>query len=210
MIKYWFNNLIKFILIKFFLKKKVAEKKSDFYDTRLERVSLDLENSPWNDVYHAAFSFLPNFGKNYLSILDIGCGTGRFASFFKRRQGCYNGIDFSKERINLAKKYYPNMNFLIKDINTSDTEFFNRFNSFIILEVLEHLNKDLELLKKLPLNSTVIFSVPNYHSQGHVRIFNTIKDIKKRYSKFLDIVDFHILPRKRRGRVIFLVKSIRL
>ena len=49
------------------------------------------------------------------SILDIGCGYGRAKDFFADRS--YIGIDFVPEFIDIAKKKYPDCNFLLADIH---------------------------------------------------------------------------------------------
>jgi SAM-dependent methyltransferase len=60
------------------------EQESAFYDDRLERVSLPLEESPWQDVYNEVAKRLPSPGIGP-SIADVGCGTGRLAKLLEKR-----------------------------------------------------------------------------------------------------------------------------
>lgn len=47
-----------------------------------------------------------------------------------------------------------------------------------MLEVLEHLSKDRKVLMRLPKRSRIIFSVPNFDSASHVRVFHSEEDVK--------------------------------
>jgi 2-polyprenyl-3-methyl-5-hydroxy-6-metoxy-1,4-benzoquinol methylase len=82
-----------------------------------------------------------------------------------------------------------------------------KFNLFILLEVLEHVNDDMKLLSTLPSGSRVIFSVPNYDSKAHVRFFGSAGDVIQRYQKILNFSDGERrkrLRRKRQDRFIYL------
>ena len=57
-------------------------------------------------------------------------------------------------------------------------------NLFICLEVLEHVENDINVIKKMCPKSEFIFSVPNYDSLGHVRLFNNENEIRERYNNF--------------------------
>ena len=179
----------------------------NFYDKRLERVSLPLEESPWKDVYESAASLLPSPAM-CPKIADIGCGTGRFAKLLHQLGYTeYMGIDFSPARIREAKEYVPEFKFLVGDMfDKSFQRIFPDFNVFIILEVLEHIESDFKLLKRIPSGALIIFSVPNYDSAGHIRYFTDQESVLRRYSKYLDfsMEQRVLLPRKKQGKYIFL------
>ena len=46
------------------------------------------------------------------TILDFGCGSGRWAEFFCSRGAIYTGVDISDEMIELSKSRYPGMTFI--------------------------------------------------------------------------------------------------
>lgn len=48
--------------------------------------------------------FLKEYVNSGDSVLDIGCGNGRFSDLFKNEDIDYTGIDFSKQLIEIAKK----------------------------------------------------------------------------------------------------------
>lgn len=64
---------------------------------------------------------------------------------------------------------------------------------FLSFEMLEHMNRDIELCNMLPIGSAIIFSVPNFKSFNHMRIFDDLKSIQSRYIMF-DIVNYLSLP----------------
>lgn len=119
------------------------------------------------------------------SILEIGCGSGQLANLlFEKQRTNYLGIDFSKEAIELAKKTNKKYEekFICRDFFTyAESNILNKSTIYIALEVLEHINRDLELVRKLPTGSVIIFSVPNFKSFNHVRTYNTIYEISERY-----------------------------
>lgn len=79
-----------------------------------------------------------------------------------------------------------------------------------LLEVLEHLDKDIEIILKIKRNTKVYFSVPNFNSEGHVRVFKNENDIVERYKDcfiFNDIFTFQIGKNKKKFYVSVLDAS---
>ncbi|MCD6471014.1 class I SAM-dependent methyltransferase [bacterium] len=48
-------------------------------------------------------------------VLDLGCGNGRFYELFKNKKVEYIGVDNCQKLISLARKKYPNANFIFGD-----------------------------------------------------------------------------------------------
>ena len=131
-------------------------------------------------------NILNNIIKKYpikSKILDIGCGSGQFGHLlFDNEYKNYLGIDFSQEAINIAKTFSPQK----YQKNNYQEINFNEFDIIISLEVLEHLDNDLELIEKIPKDKIFIFSVPNFKCKSHVRTYNE-DIIKERYSEYLKL-----------------------
>ena len=182
-----------------------------YYDENMARVNLPLELSPWRDLYDKAASLLPP-PEECTTIVDIGCGTGRFARLLANRgYTSYWGIDFSELRINEAKRYVPQFTFSFANVLEEWVqEELTRFNLFVLLEVLEHISDDLKLLSALPPSSKVIFSVPNFDSRGHVRFFSIEDDVIHRYQQVLDFSNGERLKERRRApdKMIYLFSCI--
>lgn len=110
-------------------------------------------------------------------IYEIGCGVGQFAHYLNDKGfSRYTGIDVVPEAITEAKKRVPHMNFIEADAFDFQCE----YDTVVILEVLEHIENDLELLKTLK-PCKIVLSVPNFICDGHVRCFNRIEDVLRRY-----------------------------
>lgn len=188
-----------------------SEKAQDYYNSRLGRVTRPLEQSPWLTVYSLVADLLPK-PEAGIPIADLGCGTGRLAKLLHLHgHQHYWGVDFSEARILEASSYCPELTYEVG--NLFDPEIQRRFvdfKAFVITEVLEHVENDLDLLRAVPSGAQIICSVPNYDSAGHVRTFATADDATKRYSEVMTIEDVVVLPRRRAGRKIFVLNGTRL
>lgn len=97
-------------------------------------------------------------------ILDLGCGIGRYSQNFKDLGGEVFGLDVDEEKIEIAKKINPGINFLAsraENLPFSD----NFFDVIFVNEVLEHVEDDKKAVKELfrtlkPGGSAIIFA-PN-------------------------------------------------
>lgn len=115
---------------------------------------------------------------------DLGCGAGRFAKLLQQRGiTAYVGIDFCKDRIVIAKDYVPNFEFICADIMKSPIPL---ADCFVALEVLEHIEDDIGLIKRLPKGGLLIFSVPPTDAASHVRVFPDWNSVFERYGDVLD------------------------
>lgn len=136
-------------------------------------------------MYVEAARFIPS-GHH---VVDLGCGTGRFAyhlvsetSFY----GDYTGIDFSPATIVEASNYSGLDDYRCVDLNEWQPDpGRSGATTYVCLEVLEHLEDDMALVEKIPPGHQFIFSVPNYESEAHVRWFRSARDIFDRYASLL-------------------------
>lgn len=174
------------------------EQGSEFYDKAISLVELPLEESPWLILYTYALILLPFHLPFKPKIVDLGCGTGRFAKLLHTcRYEEYLGIDFSPVRIEMARKYVPDFKFEVGSFfDNRFHQVFSEFGHFVILEVLEHIRDDLRLLSLVPNGGHIIASVPNYFGEGtgHVRFFDKAEDLKHRYSSVMNIGSIKVIP----------------
>ncbi len=124
-------------------------------------------------------------------ILEIGCGAGQFASMLydKGIEG-YLGIDFSAEAVVIARASCPKCTFLVEDFCATNVLSTLNYSTVVILEVLEHLQKDLEVLKRIRSGTRVFGSVPSFPSTFHVRCFSSCEKVAGRYAELFD--EFHV------------------
>lgn len=97
---------------------------------------------------------LDNINFNGKKILEIGCGLGRWASFFHDKCDVYLGIDYSKNLIQIAKENYNFENCYFQEMSAFDidiNELIVRppFDIIFIAGVLIYLNdEDIPLMIK--------------------------------------------------------------
>jgi ubiquinone/menaquinone biosynthesis C-methylase UbiE len=118
------------------MNKKYAEKLAlgvnKHYSLVAERFSRT-RDIPWPEI---KFLFDTHIKRDD-SVLDLGCGNGRFSEFIENKKK-YIGIDNSQELIDIAKKRYPGIDFKKEDaLKTSfDNDCFDKIFS---VSVLHHL-----------------------------------------------------------------------
>lgn len=164
-----------------------AEKPASYYDKHFENersFQVHYKHSFYYVHWTQVIVFLRKIADP--EILEIGCGTGQLAEYLRdenfRR---YTGFDFSPKAISLARERVDAV-FFVGD--ALDPACYQRsFNTVICLEVLEHIRKDLEVLGLLPIDTHIVFSVPNFDAPSHVRWFTSERQIKTRYYRQVDI-----------------------
>lgn len=184
------------------------EKDSRYYNGHLKQFFK--KEYRWYDLYEEASKFLPPPSKE--TIVDLGCGVGGFARLLYRKgYKRYLGIDFSNYGIDLCKERVPSFAFIVGDLlDPKIRGRFSKHSTFVVLEVLEHINEDIQLLSSIPSKSTVIFSVPNKDFECHVRFFNNPEEVKLRYKDWLRFVDgMEVDKREKPGQKMFLFKTVR-
>ncbi|MFC1694031.1 class I SAM-dependent methyltransferase [Candidatus Latescibacterota bacterium] len=196
----------------FHRKKKSFERDSLFYDELFR-------TGGHEGLYHVHYTesrYYPVWrrGAEIISsmdnpkVLDIGCGPGQFASLLHDTGiTSYKGIDHSAVAIEMARENVPQWagHFTVNDVFEPDNY---RGNATIVVlfEVLEHLEKDLNLLRMVPPGTSILFSVPSYGSASHVRHYKSEGKVEKRYKQVVDIIlleTFADCPEP--GKTIYLV-----
>jgi 2-polyprenyl-3-methyl-5-hydroxy-6-metoxy-1,4-benzoquinol methylase len=163
-------------------------KDATWYNGNSDRAMLPIEQSPWLPLYKAAAGLLPH-PDGAVPILDLGCGTGRFAKLLHNRgYTAYTGVDFATALLSEARKYNKGQGYSFKTLDVYNAgELIEKHSLIVMLELLEHLEYDKELLEMITPGSQVIISVPNHESESHLRIFPDFASCKARYGDILDI-----------------------
>jgi len=115
-------------------------------------------------------------------ILEIGCGPGQLACLL-RDKGCrgYHGFDFSPKRIERAKRICPDFAFSLQDAFQTDLFTSLHYDAVICTEFLEHIEQDIEVLKKIKSGTVFYGTVPNFPFVSHVRYFRSEDEVVSRY-----------------------------
>lgn len=127
------------------------------------------------DTLEEGFSFKEK------KVLDFGCGTGSNCFIFDSNN--YLGIDVDKDRINYAKKLYPNYSFMtIKDCKIPVKD--NHFDFVCIFATLHHIPDDIALrytkeFYRILKKGGKILAIEAYASKTH-RFNNWFMDLVDR------------------------------
>lgn len=110
-------------------------------------------------------------------VLDMGCGTAQLQKYIKD----YHGFDFSPQAIKIA----GNTKVWVGDIYDKKN-YKKEYDTYVVIETLEHLKKDREVLAHIPCGKKVIFSVPSFQDPAHLRLY-TEGILKARYKSLIGI-----------------------
>lgn len=162
----------------------------EFYDRAMTEsgspAMLELAESPWRPLYAEAARWI----QSSAPVVDLGCGTGRFADEL-RNQGHaapFLGLDFSPATIAEATSYVGDerVQFEVRDLRAWIPDELRAGGTvYTCLEVLEHLADDVDLIARVPPGHELIFSVPNYPSEAHLRNFGHISQVWARYDELV-------------------------
>ncbi len=92
------------------------------------------------------------------NILDLGCGKGLILNYLKNYKS-YTGVDLN---LSSNKIKINNTNFIREDSIKYINQRLDKFNTFLIIDLIHHLDPDLQfkflidLLKKIKINDTII------------------------------------------------------
>ena len=89
-------------------------------------------------------------------ILDVGCGGGILSEQLHKHGAIVTGIDSSSKSITIARQHAEEQNYNIKYINKSifDITDCDSFDFIVCFEMIEHIDKPNDLIKKINELST--------------------------------------------------------
>jgi SAM-dependent methyltransferase len=195
-----------------FIPKKLltSEAGADYYDESFETLShwrAEYSASPWYYIWTVIVDRLQSIESAY--VLDVGCGPGQLAAFIRDRGITdYVGLDFSTARINFARTHVPELRFEVADAYTTDLFDTTPYNTVVCTEFLEHVEGDVDVMRRLRAGARFIGTVPNFGGGSHVRFFEDDAQVLERYSPCFETVrvDTFLMPKP--GRKQFLVDGI--
>lgn len=150
---------------------------------RIKKININTKKY-WNNVFNNSYKNVvrkTNINKykevaKYISkdsnILDIGSNFGDFIMYLEENNICfrnYTGFDFSDTAILNAKKEMPRHTWIIG--NCHDLNTFEKYNTIVCMQVLEHIDEPIIALKQmynaLTSNGQLLLTVPNLLNINH-------------------------------------------
>lgn len=125
------------------------------------------------------------------SVLTIGISNiPEIERIIEKRVKLCACIDLDKNKLNHAKKYLEKTKLIFADILNPPKDIFGKFDTVIMLEVLEHIDNDSAVIKNihkiLKKNGKLILTVPNKHP---LHLINPVKYTQhKRHYSMEDII----------------------
>jgi ubiquinone/menaquinone biosynthesis C-methylase UbiE len=120
------------------------------------------------------------------SVLDFGCGNGRFYSLIKDKNINYYGVDISEKLINLAQKQVPQGKFKIVNSDLKLSYQDNFFDNLVCIATLHHIPSEklrrkgvLEFKRVLKNNGTLILTVWDFYHGNNTKYLNLVSQNKK-------------------------------
>ncbi len=187
-----------------------AEKDARWYDQKFQANSHKPEHYTQFKYYFLFASMVTRLAPDGdESVLDIGCGPGHLAGLL-RDVGVarYCGFDFSEARIGFARATYPDREFHVADIFETDLFETVDYDTAVCTEVLEHIERDHDVLRKIKSGTRFLGSVPSYDSAAHVRYFANKSDVEARYREHFAKLRIDSLPHGVKGERIFILDGI--
>jgi 2-polyprenyl-3-methyl-5-hydroxy-6-metoxy-1,4-benzoquinol methylase len=136
-------------------------------------------------LYQTVFDAVERGGGE--KIMEVGCGSGSFAHLvFDRSSIEYAGFDFSTEAIRAAQLRTGRKSFYVGDARQR-TSYSRHYDTIVCMEVLEHIQDDLDAVKLWEPGCCCVCTVPNFWDPTHVRIFRDEEDVMSRYGGLIDI-----------------------
>jgi SAM-dependent methyltransferase len=189
-----------------------GEKGRDFYDRTFDA------DEYWKQHYtrtedYACWTVIVDRLRNWKArrLLEIGCGSGQLAralldaGFLES----YCGFDFSARRLSQARLFCPEARF--EEADAFQTDLYDRidYDSALSTEFLEHVEGDLEVLRRLKPGTKFIGSVPNFPFVSHVRHFKSSEEVTDRYGSLFRDFSVAAVPVDPKGKTLFLLQGVK-
>jgi 2-polyprenyl-3-methyl-5-hydroxy-6-metoxy-1,4-benzoquinol methylase len=136
------------------------------------------------------------------NILEVGCGSGSLAHMlFDRTSVDYFGFDFSAAAVAKAGARTGRPDRFAVARAGDNTIMQRPYDTVVCLEVLEHIERDLEVVASWRPGCACVCSVPNFDQPDHVRYFVHEDEVRERYGSLIDLDRVVRVPRSLvRGR----------
>jgi 2-polyprenyl-3-methyl-5-hydroxy-6-metoxy-1,4-benzoquinol methylase len=181
----------------------------------------------WKEARHeTVLHFLSTLPVAHPTILDLGCGPGRFTVRLARF-GEVTGIDLSEQAIAMAKTQYPQVTFLAGNLYDYPLPR-NRFDVVVSQEVVDHVEDRPAFVRRasdlLKSRGYLVLSFANKfvmdrlgdgefpeQPKHHIGVYSTLNEMRRLLAPHFDVVRTQpIIPGVGKRGILRLVNSYRL
>jgi ubiquinone/menaquinone biosynthesis C-methylase UbiE len=131
------------------------------------------------DQFNEFITLLPTKAK----VLDAGCGSGRDSALFKQHRFDIVGLDLSKNLIKEAKKFYPDVNFILGNMLNLPFES-NTFDGIWSHASMVHFDSDEQFKRALNELVRVLKKDGKIHILVRAKSKNTHIDQNRNYLNY--------------------------
>jgi SAM-dependent methyltransferase len=126
--------------------------------------------------------------RNVASVLEVGCGSGGLAQILLRETSVsYHGFDFSAAGVRNARERIRRPD-LFRMGDALDPESYRaQHDAIVCTEVLEHITRDLDVIRLWREGTHCICTVPNFDYETHVRHFRHEDEVRERYGALIEL-----------------------
>lgn len=153
-------------------------------------------DSHYYPLYKAVFEEVVRIGGQSQKVLEVGCGSGSFAHLlFDKSKLIYHGFDFSEVAVRKAgaRTGRPEQFSVARADDNAPMQ--RPYDTIVCLEVLEHIENDLQVVEGWKPGCACVCSVPNFDQPDHVRFFRHEDEVRERYQGLLELEHIQRVPR---------------
>jgi cyclopropane fatty-acyl-phospholipid synthase-like methyltransferase len=169
------------------------EEPAEFYDDLHGRIDRSETKHHYSRLFNEICRALRAHGSR--SVLEVGCGSGILACMIIEHGLSYRGFDFSRNAVANASRHSGRPEFFSVGNALDSSMYCAEYDTVVCTEVLEHVDRDLEVIEKWKSGAWCICSVPNFDYEGHVRFFRTANDVSGRYGDLIEIAHVNRVTR---------------
>jgi len=191
--------------------KKPAERSPAWYDRAFSR-TIETHRHYTESKHYFLWSVIAGLMTRdaVRSVLDLGCGSGQLALLLHDRGlASYCGIDFSRKRIEWARKNCPDFTFVVADVFQTDLFATFPYDAVVCAEFLDHVQSDVEAIQRIRSGARFYAIVPSFSYASHVRYFKDSGEVTKRYAAYFRDFRVSSFVADQKGKTYFLVEGVK-